>query len=913
MESQIQYRGISRAASDMAVTDGGVTESANIIIDNGEIAPIIAPKVISSLPTLMSYDLLYLHKTSAFSNYIALASGAVCWIADDIQQRILVLDNAESVVDVKAVNNTLVILTSTRMHYSLFKNNSYTALGSELPFPNLLIFPLYATEAVNTYNHTGLSYGTTTITYTNTINAKLLDNYPQDVYEPYIMASKSFSYDERDLQDDVNDGMNIRALTLSKAIWDEFNVTAKRRYATCDFSTPIFVRYALRLYDGTHTKQSAPILLAADKLQTLISNCNLIFWNGESSSIIETINKLYCTVNTCKYKIVVGQASNMSQLRLWSDIITGIDIYLSQPVYLQQYDCRLASSGQNTTGDTTFQTIPLTLNATSGEKQEEEVLNRSIFYKVKQLDIEDLASSVTLNNISEALGDNLVLQPILDDDYRSHHQLIPKVMFTMNGRLNIANIKSKYYSGFANPASLFTPTFEILSLTHSVRYTLKFYIKGEENGEVVTMTTHLFGDYGAGEATDSNGNRVGYFGRRLGPWIVYPDTRCYQVDVYTEDLTSAVVNSIKKATFKMKEHPNLNCSYYWAGVSPNYDITTVATINSTVSVEDMAGNRLLQSEVNNPFVFPLSGRHTLSGGEILGVNSVTKAISQGQFGQFPLYVFCVDGIWAMSTNASGEYSSISPLSREVCTNAKSITGIDGSIVFVSSKGVMMLQGGDIECISENMVGKHHRADSFDGLEQAQVSTYGGNLIEQISDSLSFADYIKQAYIAYDYPNKRLIVLNSACSYQYIYSLKSGTWHKIAFGLTLKRSLNSYPDCYLQCENGDADATYNFSVIDDVNDINTRTLGVIISRAFDLGQPGVLKTIMQIKHRGNYNKEYLRYILYGSRDHINYVPISSLKGSSFKSYKIAILLKLLPTERLNSTIFAFEPKFTNKVR
>ena len=58
-------------------------------------------------------------------------------------------------------------------------------------------------------------------------------------------------------------------------------------------------------------------------------------------------------------------------------------------------------------------------------------------------------------------------------------------------------------------------------------------------------------------------------------------------------------------------------------------------------------NKIYTSEVNNPFFFPLSGINTIGTGEIKGICSAVKALSEGQFGQFPLYAFTDEGVWAL--------------------------------------------------------------------------------------------------------------------------------------------------------------------------------------------------------------------------------------------------------------------------
>ena len=101
-------------------------------------------------------------------------------------------------------------------------------------------------------------------------------------------------------------------------------------------------------------------------------------------------------------------------------------------------------------------------------------------------------------------------------------------------------------------------------------------------------------------------------------------------------------------------------------------------------------NKIYTSEVNNPFNFPVSGINTLGVGEILGIASATKALSQGQFGQFPLYAFTNEGIWALEVSNAGTYSSKQVVTRDVCNNPAGITQIDGAIVFTTDRGVMIL-------------------------------------------------------------------------------------------------------------------------------------------------------------------------------------------------------------------------------
>ncbi len=81
---------------------------------------------------------------------------------------------------------------------------------------------------------------------------------------------------------------------------------------------------------------------------------------------------------------------------------------------------------------------------------------------------------------------------------------------------------------------------------------------------------------------------------------------------------------------------------------------------------EVRGNVMKVSAVDNPFYFPAKNTYTPSHEDIQAVCSNTVALSQGQFGQHPLYVFCKDGIWAMAVDASGNvtYAAAYPLSAQ---------------------------------------------------------------------------------------------------------------------------------------------------------------------------------------------------------------------------------------------------------
>ncbi len=84
----------------------------------------------------------------------------------------------------------------------------------------------------------------------------------------------------------------------------------------------------------------------------------------------------------------------------------------------------------------------------------------------------------------------------------------------------------------------------------------------------------------------------------------------------------------------------------------SYYISIDQHLESDIPAEEStnytARNVLKVSALNSPMVFPVSQTYQPTNTEIVGLCSNTTALSQGQFGQPPLYVFATDGVYAMS-------------------------------------------------------------------------------------------------------------------------------------------------------------------------------------------------------------------------------------------------------------------------
>ena len=207
---------------------------------------------------------------------------------------------------------------------------------------------------------------------------------------------------------------------------------------------------------------------------------------------------------------------------------------------------------------------------------------------------------------------------------------------------------------------------------------------------------------------------------------------------------------------------------------------------------EVRDNVLKVSEVDNPFSFPAKLTYAPSNRAIVAMCSNTVALSQGQFGQHPLYLFCADGIWAMSVDASGGlvYTNHYPLAREVCINGDTVCGIDSGVVFASSKGLLMISGGNITPLSApiNEAEYKGRALPADSVLRRIASLVS---LQNLFSDDSFVDYLGGAKVGFVYARRELVVSNSDYPYSYLLSLDSGQWNKVAH--RFHSFVNSYPN------------------------------------------------------------------------------------------------------------------------
>lgn len=872
MIKEIIYSGLSANGSPYSSPDGSLSLAFNCVNEDGALNPVFEPKVLMSLQ--QDQSCLYVHTVDSIRHFIIL--GITQGTEHDAELSFVVEGDGglryfkgtprfKEVHSISSIGNVLTVISELGILYFIWDGTSYSYIGNHLPELDL-----------------GFSL-------------KLIAKVTSDVCKAEPEGG-ILQGDERNWES-VFTAMRAAANSLIGKISD-------KHY----FTFPFFIRYAFRLFDGSVTMHSAPILLVPS-FNCISVNMGWVNASGTGHNRPFSAEAAHVTASANSYSISCTIVGSISELKNWSNIVSSIDFYISPQFFTYDSNAEIfVSDALSGSGRLPCRNIA------------PDIVGNSNFYLIKSISIDELFSTYSSQSSFEITpdfsvnNDNIVVRETLPDDYNSHNSILPRLQHVYNSRLNVANIKERFYHGYS-PASLYSA----IALTKNVEATYNVCIKSNQGEWTIT-------------APQSQSIQVDKYYNIL--WFYYPNIRAKYVVFHIKECNdSGDIVFEKYQKYYLKPHTLLNGSYFFL-----YDNTTESTkvlrpspteisrsVDGSVSeatdepvVSDVdylfQPNSIFTSEVNNPFAFPLLGINSIGSGEIIGITSATKALSQGQFGQFPLYAFCTDGVWALEPAADGTFTTKQAVSRDVCTNSASITQLDSSVAFASARGIMHLQGSQCTCISD-ILGTERSFFAYDvGEDSFDVLLHeaGYNLSSNEIYILPFPKYADNCQMVFDYIHQRLIVFNPSWFYSYVYSLKSNLWGMYHKQKLIKRSINSYTDAL---------AVIGNNVVDFSQPGTDNQHILVVSNPINLDSPDFLKTIRTIAQRGFFKKNNVQQILYGSRDLIHWHAISSStneflrgwRGTPYKYFRIAFTANLKRGESVSGCQILFEQRYTNRIR
>lgn len=642
----------------------------------------------------------------------------------------------------------------------------------------------------------------------------------------------------------------------------------------------VFGVAAIRLYDGTYYS---------------ISNIFKLDWNSATlaSVSVDPYNKRFWSIGPAIATYTIS--ANIDNLDKISNLIQGIDIFLSKAESFVNLESAAAKyvvpeSNDIDQGDMFFTMM-------SG-KEAANAIDSLSFYHSLFISKDEFGKELQLKRV-EGTEESLPLANL----YRS--DLGGKCAITYNNRLHVGNVKEGYNVDLISNITPNRANVEELKTEGIVRVKAsnkEFWCK-----------------------VDDLGARLYYF-------VCVPILNVSEITFYLKTGTSL----FEKSTVNLHSSETTAFSFYVAGEGKEnvpqfalpWEKSSEEEWNNIVSkYENYKTNTnalpyssvVKVSEAENPLIFPAKNSVQVGSSIINALAANTRPISEGQFGDAPLYAFTDEGVWVLMLGEEGTYIARQPANRDICSNPKGILQIDDAVLFPTERGIMMQRGRESECITDVLDDY-----PFDFLSIYSHSTKDktypnkllalGNIPESDVKYVRFRKYLEEAGMIYDYYDSRIIVFNPNYTYAYVYSLKSNMWgtmHNV-----FNKRVNIYPESYATDKEGKILDVY-------VKEPTENVPFFLCSRPLTLGQDAY-KTMFDCITRGYFSSIQAGkcgMVLFGSNDLVNWYYVGSsvnmylrnLVGSPYKYFRLALMGNLAPKESISALSTEFQSRLQNKLR
>ena len=322
-----------------------------------------------------------------------------------------------------------------------------------------------------------------------------------------------------------------------------------------------------------------------------------------------------------------------------------------------------------------------------------DIADNQRFYKVHEITFDELR---TLSpgtwidiNLKDKIGENLVNQEALPVDNFTHHSYKPNKQLVYNSKLHIMDYEQELFRPWP---SLYNFAQQGIGQFISETYTPA---SDWEQWIIVTIKT----DTGISKVVRHNSfsNTVEKANKDL--ILSYPDSRANKIEIITKiNIHGGDLYSKSEYTLTPSTHHNFS---YWISDT----LKPVATAIGYTFQEPFETDRTLiyrnamkVSSVNNPFYFPAETTYTIGTGTILNAGTNAQRMSEGQFGQYDLYVLTTEGMYSLDTGTEISYNRQSPASLEIPIS-DILCSIPYGVLFIGKRGLYMITGQETQFIS----------------------------------------------------------------------------------------------------------------------------------------------------------------------------------------------------------------------
>lgn len=507
----------------------------------------------------------------------------------------------------------------------------------------------------------------------------------------------------------------------------------------------------------------------------------------------DTLKEIYVSVGGEYVKpiIVINlSADDYNKIIKYDGLIRGISVFMTKPEFDYNLDTKHTQYIEDDgTGDTKKWLVFPDNNITS-----DELLSNSIsFYKLGYFELSDLYVG---KNYKKFDVNNIETKEVLSSVIS--HQISGKTAIDYNDRIHLGNITNILtdipdlsIDDQAKSYAYSDPQYPSVGYNNPI-YPFFCVVKLKVDNKIKVVVTEFT------EVAVRNGGTI-YV---INPILSYPDSRAYEMSLI--QLKNGVYEKIGK-TVSLKSHDSLNIAYFVrdiykihinyqfpgaedavnSGISFNilrYLEIKSATNYGTLDIPDDNRyyddkNRIQLSANSDPLIWPAinSYRIGMLNQEVKSLSVNKIQLSEGQYGEHPLFVFSESGIWALLKGDDSIYSGIVPVSRDIILNDKSIHTKIG-VLFATEKGIVVQSGRDSLVLSQAIEGEFknfiYSLDQFTKLTDKTAGT--GNLKDYLNEDGNI-DW-SGASLGFDYVNDEVYV-SFPGKYTFIFNTLSKQWYK----------------------------------------------------------------------------------------------------------------------------------------
>ena len=860
---EVILKGLTHSPSDYDCQDGELATCLNIINEDGALHPIQQPIIVESSKNITihkysSIELLHkvTHNHAIHSHYIIRSS--------DPQDR-----ERWGWIEHDSVDDTPTeFLLGDDFHV-----NSVCAIGNVLCFVGVKTtkYAIWKNGSYLVFGKDDLHFG-----------VEIANTYHQDLTLKVEAGDDFYKYFI------VEDGnlklyFNTSAIGTRKMFTDLDAIANKKlaELGTEYLKRNVFGVAALRLYDGTYINVSNPFVLPSAESNFISRKINV--YKNPVTPTAPNGKTITSGVGINKYTIEIREIGNLQQ---YDDIVQGVDVFLTNGESFYQIDKSYPLASQDD--------IEWLFLDDMGARDVHDTIGNMPFYHSIFIPLSEFGYPQVVKRPTQT-EENISLADLNRISFGG------TTAITYNNRLHIAGIRKNIDSslvrqpyGYKNEEYL-TAIYEIP--TNNGTYYLNGYIGNWQDIIAVPISD-------VKEIVVYEKRTSGYRKKRF---TLYSPSN-FGLSFFVKTLTGGIDDIMGGDWHDITESD-------WNAIKQKAD--SFAVSNSDDSYQP---SLIRVSEADNPLVFPAKNSVQVGSSIVSAMAANTRPISEGQFGDAPLYAFTDEGVWVLMLGEEGTYIARQPANRDICSNPNGILQIDDAVLFPTERGIMMQRGRESECITDVLDGfpfdftliySHSKENLYYPISILELQDFEDGEVAYVR----FRKYMKNANMIYDYYDSRIIVFNPRYSYAYVYSMKSNLWGTMV-NVFAKR-VNSYPESYAINNAGKIVNVY-------VEEPSDNIPFFFCTRPLTLGHGDSHKTMFTCLIRGYWTcdaSESNGQILFGSNDmkHWFYIGSSTdnnlrnLVGSPYRYFRVAVIGKMNADESISSISTAFQPRWQNKLR